>query len=171
MVLLEHTAGQGRVLGHRFEQLAAILEHLDGAPRVGICLDMCHLTASGYDLVSERGYGETFAAFDRLIGLDRLRVFHANDSKRPCGSRIDRHEHIGAGCLGLGPFRRVLHDRRFAGLPMLIETEKSAGCARPHVIAADPLDERNLETLRQLRMDTGKKRESASQKRHWPSVR
>jgi deoxyribonuclease IV len=151
MVLLEHTAGQGRTLGHRFEQLAAILTHLDGSPRVGICLDTCHLVASGYDLMSEAGYAQTFSDFERVVGLDRLRAFHANDSKRPCGSRVDRHEHIGQGCLGLEPFRRILHDRRFAGLPLMIETEKSARTSKPNVIAADPLDVRNLETLRRLR--------------------
>jgi deoxyribonuclease-4 len=151
MVLLEHTAGQGRTLGHRFEHLAAILDHLDGSPRVGVCLDTCHLAASGYDIVSEEGYRETFSAFDRLVGLDRLKAFHANDSKKPCGSRIDRHEHIGEGCLGLEPFRRILNDRRFAGLPLLIETEKSKGCDKPNSIVPDPLDMKNLETLRRLR--------------------
>ena len=151
MVLLEHTAGQGRTVGHRFEQLAAILGHLEGSPRVGVCLDTCHLVASGYDIVSDRGYEDTFAAFDRLVGLDRLRVFHANDSKRPCGSRVDRHEHIGDGCLGFAPFRRILHDRRFAGLPVLIETEKSPAASHPTRIVADPFDLRNLDTLRRLR--------------------
>lgn len=152
MVLFEHTAGQGRTLGYRFEHLAAIIDHLDGSPRAGVCLDTCHLVASGYDIASDAGYDETFSTFDRLIGLDRLRVFHGNDSKRPCGSRIDRHEHIGDGCLGLEPFRRLLHDRRFAGLPILIETEKSAACTKPHLVVADPLDMRNLETLRRLRL-------------------
>ena len=151
MVLLEHTAGQGRTLGHRFEHLATILDHLDGSPRVGICLDTCHLVASGYDIVSDAGYQETFAAFDRLVGIDRLKAFHGNDSKRPCGSRVDRHEHIGGGCLGEEPFRRLLHDRRFAGLPILIETEKSKGAEKAGVILADPLDTKNLETLRRLR--------------------
>ena len=151
MVLLEHTAGQGRTLGHRFEHLAAIIEHLDGSSRVGVCLDTCHLVASGYDIASADGYARTFDAFDRLVGIGRLRAFHGNDSKRPCGSRVDRHEHIGQGCLGLAPFRRLLHDRRFAGLPMLIETEKSERSNKPHVIEADPLDVRNLETLRRLR--------------------
>src|SRR5687768_6552666 len=89
MVLLEHTAGQGRTLGHRFEHLAAILTHLEGSSRVGICLDTCHLIASGYDIVSEAGYAETFETFDRLVGLERIRVFHGNDSKKPCGSRVD----------------------------------------------------------------------------------
>jgi deoxyribonuclease IV len=151
MVLLEHTAGQGRTLGHTFEQLAAIIDHLNGSPRVGVCLDTCHLVASGYDIVSERGYRETFAAFDRLVGLDRVKVFHANDSKRPCGSRVDRHEHIGKGCLGEEPFRRLLHDTRFAGLPILIETEKARGSEKAGTIVADPFDMKNLETLRRLR--------------------
>ncbi len=151
LVLLEHTAGQGRSLGHRFEHLAAIIEHLDGSPRVGVCLDTCHLVASGYVIVSEPGYVETFAAFDRLVGFDRLRVIHANDSKRPCGSRVDRHEHIGRGVLGLEPFRRILHDPRFAGLPMLIETEKSSRNSKPTQIVEDPLDAINLATLRLLR--------------------
>jgi len=151
MVILEHTAGQGRTLGHRFEHLATIIGHLNGSARVGVCLDTCHLVASGYDIVSERGYRETFSAFDRLVGLDRLKVFHGNDSKKPCGSRVDRHEHIGSGCLGEAPFRRLLHDKRFAGLPILIETEKAAGSERPGTIVADPFDMKNLETLRRLR--------------------
>ena len=154
MLLFEHTAGQGRTIGHRFEHLAAIIGHLDGSPRAGVCLDTCHLAASGYDIASRKGYRETFASFDRLVGFDRLRVLHANDSKRPCGSRIDRHEHIGEGCLGLEPFRRMLHDSRFAGRPMLIETEKTGGRGRPNrpgTIELDPLDVANLETLRRLR--------------------
>jgi deoxyribonuclease-4 len=151
MVLLEHTAGQGRTVGHRFEHLASIIEHLDGNPRVGVCLDTCHLVASGYDIVSEAGYRATFDVFERQVGLDRLRVFHGNDSKRPCGSRVDRHEHIGKGCLGLEPFRRLLHDPRFTDLPLLIETEKSRGPTSPRAIVADPLDLANLTTLRTLR--------------------
>jgi deoxyribonuclease-4 len=153
MVLFEHTAGQGRTVGHRFEHLAAIIEHLDGSPRAGVCLDTCHLVASGYDITSAHGYRETFDAFDRLVGLDRLRVFHGNDSKRPCGSRVDRHAHIGEGCLGLEPFRWLMGDRRFSGLPILIETEKTEGLHKPNSIVADPLDVRNLETLRRLRHD------------------
>jgi deoxyribonuclease-4 len=158
LVLLEHTAGQGRTLGHRFEQLARIIEHLDGSPRVGVCLDTCHLVASGYDIVSERGYDETFATFERLVGLSRLRVFHGNDSKKPCGSRVDRHEHIGQGCLGLEPFRRILNDPRFVGGAMLIETEKSQRSSKPGTIELDPLDVKNLETLRALRRDAPRRR-------------
>jgi deoxyribonuclease IV len=151
MVLLEHTAGQGRSLGHRFEHLASIITRVGGSRRVGVCLDTCHLLASGYDIVSDEGYRETFAAFERIVGLERLRVFHANDSKRPRGSRVDRHEHIGKGCIGLEPFRRVLHDPRFAGLPVLIETEKSRRAERAGRLETDPFDMENLETLRRLR--------------------
>jgi deoxyribonuclease IV len=151
MVLFEHTAGQGRTLGYRFEHLSAIISGLDGSPRAGVCLDTCHLVSSGYDIMSEATYTNTFSEFDKLVGIDRLRVFHANDSKRPCGSRVDRHEHIGDGCVGLEPFRRLLHDPRFAGLPLLIETEKSADCTKPHLVVADPLDVRNLDVLRRLR--------------------
>jgi len=160
MVILEHTAGQGRTIGHRFEHLAAIIEHLNGSPRVGVCLDTCHLIAAGYDIVSERGYRATFAAFDRIVGLDRLRVFHGNDSRKPCGSRVDRHEHVGEGCLGLEPFRRILADVRFDGLPMLIETEKARPAERAGVIAPDPFDLKNLETLRGLRAGRGSPRDT-----------
>jgi deoxyribonuclease-4 len=151
MVLLEHTAGQGRTLGHRFEHLAAIIRHLRGSKRVGVCLDTCHLVASGYDITTETGYRDTFEQFERIVGLERLKAFHGNDSKRPCGSRVDRHEHIGHGCIGLEPFRRLLHDARFKGLPILIETEKTHGAEKKGTIVADPLDVRNLETLRRLR--------------------
>jgi deoxyribonuclease-4 len=165
MVLLEHTAGQGRTIGCRFEQLAAILEHLDGSPRVGVCLDTCHVLASGYDIASRGGYAETFAAFERTVGLDRLKVFHANDSKTPCGSRVDRHEHIGKGYLGLAPFRRLLGDRRFAGLAMIIETEKAGGPDRAGTIAVDRYDRANLGTLRRLRAVAARRPSSASRAR------
>ena len=151
MVLIEHTAGQGRTLGHRFEHLAAIIRHLRGSKRVGVCLDTCHLVASGYDITTETGYRDTFEHFERSVGLERLKAFHGNDSKRPCGSRVDRHEHIGQGCIGLEPFRMLLRDARFEGLPILIETEKTRGAERKGAIVADPLDVRNLETLRRLR--------------------
>ncbi|MEO8071289.1 MAG: deoxyribonuclease IV [Acidobacteriota bacterium] len=151
LVLLEHTAGQGRTLGYRFEHLAAILGHLDGSPRIAVCLDTCHLTASGYDISSAAGHAGTFADFERLVGIDRLKAFHSNDSKKPCGSRVDRHEHIGDGCLGLEPFRRLLHDSRFAGLPMLLETAKAKESEKPNAIVLDAFDVRNLETLRRLR--------------------
>jgi len=150
LVLLEHTAGQGTNLGHRFEHLATIIEGLDGSPRVGVCLDTCHLLAAGYDICSEEGYLQTFREFDRLVGLDRLKAFHLNDSKKPCGSRVDRHEHIGKGCLGLEPFRRIVTDPRFAGLPMLLETPKLDTPESRRRSDVDPWDARNLRTLRRL---------------------
>jgi deoxyribonuclease-4 len=150
MILLEHTAGQGTNLGHRFEHLAAILEMLDGSPRVGVCLDTCHLLTAGYDLCSDEGYARTFHEFDRLVGLDRIKVFHLNDSKKPCGSRVDRHEHIGKGCLGIEPFRRLLNDPRFKGLPMLLETPKLETPESRRRSDVDPWDARNLRTLRRL---------------------
>ena len=149
-VQLEHTAGQGTNLGHRFEHLASILERLDGSPRVAVCLDTCHLLTAGYDLCSEAGYRATFDDFERRIGIDRLAMFHLNDSKKPCGSRVDRHEHIGKGCLGLEPFRRILTDRRFARLPMLLETPKLDTPESRRRSDADPWDLRNLRTLRKL---------------------
>jgi deoxyribonuclease-4 len=116
-----------------------------------VCLDTCHLVAAGYDITTEAGYRDTFEQFERLVGLERLKAFHGNDSKRPCGSRVDRHEHIGEGCIGLQPFRRLLTDPRFNGLPMLIETEKTHGAEKRGAIVADPLDVKNLDTLRRLR--------------------
>jgi deoxyribonuclease-4 len=150
MILVEHTAGQGSAMGASFEEIAAMLDGVKNARRLGVCLDTCHLLASGYDLCTQDGYERTFQTFDTLIGLDRLKVFHVNDSKKPCMSRVDRHEHIGKGCIGLEPFRRLVNDRRFAHLPMILETEKSEWRERGK-IAIDPLDEMNLNTLRQLR--------------------
>lgn len=149
MVILEHTAGQGTALGATFEQIASIVAKMNDHRRVGVCLDTCHLLASGYDLCSADGYEATFKQFGRLIGFERLKVFHLNDSKKPLGSRVDRHEHIGQGHLGLAPFRRLVNDARFRGLPMLLETPKTEGRS-PNVIEVDPLDERNLATLRSL---------------------
>jgi deoxyribonuclease-4 len=149
MVLLEHTAGQGTSLGASFEQLAAIIARVRGHRRVGVCLDTCHLLASGYDLVSAAGFAQTFLEFERLVGFSRLRALHLNDSKRPLGSRVDRHTHIGEGHLGLEPFRRLVNDPRFAGLPMLLETPKGEG--KPAgAIVPDPLDVKNLTVLRSL---------------------
>jgi deoxyribonuclease-4 len=152
MILLEHTAGQGNNLGYRFEHLATILGLMPkvARARVGVCLDTCHLLASGYDITSPAGYRQTFAAFEALIGIERLKVVHLNDSKKPCASRVDRHEHIGDGCVGLPAFKRLLNDPRFAGLPMLIETEKEPASDRKAAIRVDPNDERNLNILRGL---------------------
>ncbi|HEY0874068.1 MAG TPA: deoxyribonuclease IV [Vicinamibacterales bacterium] len=149
-ILLEHTAGQGTNLGHRFEHLAEILHRLSGTPRVGVCLDTCHLLAAGYDICTHEGYHDTFDEFDRIVGIDRIRAFHLNDSKKPCGSRVDRHEHIGKGCLGLEPFRLLLNDPRFTDHPMLLETPKLETPESRRRGDVDPYDARNLRTLRKL---------------------
>jgi deoxyribonuclease IV len=150
MILLEHTAGQGSTMGSTFEEIAAMIRGVKNNKRLGVCLDTCHLLASGYDLCTEPGYRATFDKFEALIGFDRLKVFHVNDSKKPCMSRVDRHEHIGKGCIGLEPFRRLLNDPRFDHLPMILETEKSDWREKGKVVI-DPLDEMNLNTLRSLR--------------------
>ncbi len=142
LVLLEGTAGQGTTIGHRFEHLAGIIGRLGGTPRVGICLDTCHLFAAGFDLSTERGYRQTVRAFDRIVGIFRLKVIHLNDSKKGLGCRVDRHEHIGEGTIGLEAFRCLVTDSRLRGLPMILETPKG-----DDFIAAD---RRNLETLRRL---------------------
>jgi len=149
MVLLEHTAGQGTALGATFEQLASIIAKMNDHRRIGVCLDTCHLLASGYDIATPDGYATTFKQFERLVGLERLKMFHMNDSKRPLGSRVDRHEHIGKGAVGVEAFRRLVNDPRFQGLPMLLETPKSDGKAKGP-IAEDPLDAENLARLRSL---------------------
>jgi deoxyribonuclease IV len=149
LILLECTAGQGTALGATFEQLASIIAKMNDHPRVGVCLDTCHLLASGYDLCSPEGYASTFKQFGRLVGFERLKAFHMNDSQKPRGSRVDRHEHIGKGFLGLEPFRRIVNDPRFRQLPMLLETPKAEGKAKG-AIEVDPLDEQNLDALRAL---------------------
>jgi deoxyribonuclease IV len=122
--LLETTAGQGTSLGWRFEQLAAILAGVKEPDRLGVCFDTCHVFAAGYPLAPKKAYRATMAAFDRLVGLERIKAFHLNDSRRPLGSRVDRHEHIGRGQLGLEAFHLLLSDRRFRVVPMYIETPK-----------------------------------------------
>jgi deoxyribonuclease-4 len=125
MLLTETTAGQGASLGHRFEQLAAIREGIPKAlrKRAAVCVDTCHLFAAGYDLTTDEGYAATFQAFEETLGLGLIRAFHLNDSKKPLGSRVDRHEHIGEGAMGRSPFRRLVNDARFATVPAFLETE------------------------------------------------
>jgi deoxyribonuclease-4 len=124
MVLLETTAGQGTGLGASFEELAYIITHSEFNERLGVCFDTCHAFAAGYDISSAAGYKKTFADFDKNIGLERLKFFHLNDSKKGLGSRIDRHEHIGKGEIGLEGFRLLMNDPRFAEHPMVLETPK-----------------------------------------------
>ncbi len=123
-VLLEVTAGQGATLGRTFEELGAIIARARSAERIGVCFDTCHALAAGYEFRTESGYRSTFAALDRAVGLGRLRAIHLNDSKADLGSRKDRHEHIGKGTVGLEAFGRILNDRRFSSIPMVLETPK-----------------------------------------------
>jgi deoxyribonuclease-4 len=140
-ILLENTAGQGHHLGYAFHHLGELISNAAGAERLGVCFDTCHAFAAGYDLRTVQGYTASFQEFDAAIGLDRLHVFHFNDSKRELGSRVDRHEHIGKGELGLEAFRQILNDPRFDHLPMILETPKGPDMAE---------DRENLRTLREL---------------------
>jgi deoxyribonuclease-4 len=142
-VLLETTAGQGTTLGHRFEHLGRILELVAQPERLGVCFDTCHVFAAGYALAPEKEYRATLRAFDRTIGLKRLKVFHLNDSLKPAGSRVDRHAHIGRGEMGPEPFCLLVNDRRFRNRPMVLETPKEEGDDKN-------MDAVNLATLRGL---------------------
>jgi deoxyribonuclease IV len=125
-ILLEATAGQGSTLGHRFEHLADIISQVDESRRLGVCLDTCHVFAAGYELAPRDKYESTMDEFDRIVGLSRLKLFHLNDSMKPLGSRVDRHQHLGKGCLGIEPFRLIVNDPRFGKLPMILETPKES---------------------------------------------
>ncbi len=125
LTLLETTAGQGSALGYRFEQLRALLESAREPERIGFCVDTCHVFAAGYDIRTPETYAATVEEFDRVVGLARLKCFHFNDSKKGLGSRVDRHDHIGSGALGLSTFGFILNDARFAEVPMILETPKS----------------------------------------------
>jgi deoxyribonuclease-4 len=144
MILLETTAGQGATLGNRFEHFARIIEQIEEDKRVGVCLDTCHVFAAGYDISTPEGYEATLEEFHRVIGLDRLKVIHLNDSKAPLGSRVDRHEHIGQGHIGSDAFRFLLQDPRLAHLPFILETPKRKAPS------TEDWDCVNLRTLRGL---------------------
>jgi deoxyribonuclease-4 len=139
--VLETTAGQGTAIGYRFEQLRAIIDQVEAKDRMAVCVDTCHVFAAGYDLVSDRGYEETFRAFDEIVGLDRLVMFHVNDSKRERASRVDRHEHIGKGMIGKKGFAHLMNDHRFDTIPKILETAKGPEMKE---------DVRNMRTLRGL---------------------
>lgn len=122
--VIEATAGQGTALGHRFEHLRKIIDLIEEQERMAVCVDTCHVFAAGYDLSTERGYEETFREFDAVVGLDKLVAFHVNDSKRELGSRVDRHEHIGKGRIGIQGFSFLMNDARFDNIPKILETPK-----------------------------------------------
>lgn len=140
-VLLETTAGQGTSLGSRFEELGWLLSQSRYPEHVGVCLDTCHIYAAGYDLATTAGYDQTFAEFEAHIGCTHLHFFHLNDSQKSCGSRVDRHAHIGEGQIGLEGFRSLLNDPRFQAHPMTLETDKGPDLAE---------DVENLRRLRKL---------------------
>lgn len=121
-IALETTAGQGTNLGYRFEHLARIIDMAGGSERVGVCFDTCHVFVAGYDIRTPEALSATLDEFDRVIGLERLKVIHVNDAKKSLGSRVDRHEHIGEGELGLETFRILLHEPRLAHVPVILET-------------------------------------------------
>jgi deoxyribonuclease-4 len=122
--VIETTAGQGTSLGYRFEQIRSIIDAVDDKTRLAVCVDTCHVFAAGYDISSEQGYERTFKDFDDIIGLENLAAFHINDSKRGLGSRVDRHEHIGKGRIGLLGFTLLMNDERFRRIPKILETDK-----------------------------------------------
>ena len=123
-IALETTAGQGSCLGHTFEHIACIIENVRQPERLSVCLDTAHVFAAGYDIGNETGIRKTFREFDCTIGLQRLAAIHLNDSKTARGSRVDRHEHIGKGKIGLDAFRFIMRDRRFRKIPKVLETPK-----------------------------------------------
>ena len=124
MTLVETTAGQGNGLGSRFAELGYILGNSKQSGRIGVCLDTCHIFAAGYDIRSRASYKATMKKFEHEIGFENLKFFHLNDSKKELGSRVDRHEHIGLGCIGLEGFRFILNDPRFKHHAMTLETPK-----------------------------------------------
>lgn len=121
-IALETTAGQGTCLGAEFEQIARVLDGCANHPRVGVCLDTCHIFVAGYDIRDEESYGKTFDSFRSTIGFDNLKIIHANDAKKPLGSRVDRHEHIGDGEIGIEAFRMLVTDPRMLHVPIVVET-------------------------------------------------
>ncbi len=146
-VALENTAGAGHVLGSRAEELGAIFGRVRRPERLALCMDTCHLFAAGYDIRTARRFRAVLAEFDRSVGLGQLAAFHLNDSKAGLGSKLDRHESIGAGRIGLAAFRFLLDHPRLGTLPMILETPKR-----------DDGDARNLATLRGLRRGSGPRR-------------
>lgn len=144
MILVEHSVGAGGLIGGTFEELAEILDRMDHHPRVGVCLDSCHLFASGWDIRTPEGVDAALRAFDRIVGLRYLRALHLNDSKTALGSKVDRHENIGEGRIGREGFRALVNHSRLRRLGAFIET--------PH-FSADVPDKKNLDLLKRLRAE------------------
>ncbi len=141
LTIIETTAGQGTVVGYKFEQIRKIIELVEEKERIGVCVDTCHLFSAGYDLRSEKGCENVFKEFDEIIGIERIKVFHLNDSKRELNSRVDRHYHIGKGHIGETAFRFIMRNPIFKNIPKIIETPKGHN---------DEFDIMNLTMLRKL---------------------
>jgi deoxyribonuclease-4 len=140
-LLIETTAGQGTTLGRTFDEIAAMIDAVEDKSRIGVCFDTCHVFVAGYDLRDAETYAATIEEFDRVVGLNWLKVLHLNDAKKGLGSKLDRHAHIGEGELGIEAFRLLMNDARFNGIPGILETPKGDN---------DEEDARNLTTLRGL---------------------
>jgi len=125
VAVIENTAGQGSAIGYKFEHLAAIIDQVEDKSRIGVCLDTCHTYTAGYDIKSEDGYKATFEDFEKIVGFKYLKGLHLNDSKKDLASRVDRHDSIGKGLLGIEVFRRMMNDPRFDDMPMILETPDS----------------------------------------------
>lgn len=141
-ILMETTAGQGSSINHKFENIARLLELCGGHERLCVCLDTCHIFAAGYDISTPEGYEKTFSEFDRLIGLNRLKAIHCNDSKKDLGSKVDRHDHIGEGKIGIEAFRCLMNDSRLLAIPILLETPEAEEKHRENLAKL-----RSLETI------------------------
>ncbi len=122
IAVIENTAGQGTNLGHTFEQIRFIIDHVEDKSRVGVCIDTCHSYSAGYDVKTKSGFAETFTKFDKVIGFGYLKGMHLNDTKKEFGSRVDRHETLGNGLLGEDPFHHIMNDPRFDDMPLILET-------------------------------------------------
>jgi deoxyribonuclease-4 len=138
---LETTAGQGTNLGYKFEHLRSIIDQTADSRRLAVCVDTCHIFAAGYDIRDPETYAATMKKLIKVLGIRRIKAFHLNDSKKDFGSRVDRHDHIGKGKIGINGFRALMNDERFSRIPMFLETPKS-----------DDMDRRNLRKLRSLRV-------------------
>ena len=123
-IALETTAGQGTNLGYSFEQLAEIIERVSEKEKLWVCLDTCHIFAAGYDIRTQKAYNETIKRFDEIVGIKKIKAIHINDAKKGLGSKLDRHEHIGKGEIGLEGFKNIINDKRFDRIPLILETPK-----------------------------------------------
>ncbi len=142
LLLLETMAGQGNTVGYTFQQLATIIKHTKEKKRIGVCFDTCHAFVAGYDFHSKSLYGAMWQNFDETIGLEKLKAFHINDSKKELGSRVDRHEEIGKGTIPINSFSLIMKDRKFHDIPKIIETPEGTNKIEH--------DKKNIEALRDL---------------------